>query len=190
MSGEASRSGRGAADRLDARAWIDAAHEAFREGGVEAVRVDPLAKRLGVTRGSFYWHFENRAALLGAVLGRWAHETREIVEGNEREGGAADARLLRLLRTCASDDGRLEMGVRAWAAQDDAAHRIVGQVDEERIAYVAVLLRGTGMLEADTLPSARVVYLAWLGSYTGTVPTDAEQRVADMERLWRITLGR
>jgi AcrR family transcriptional regulator len=49
--------------QLDAAAWVEAALDALAEGGVDAVRVDPLAKRLGVTRGSFYWHFKDRAAL-------------------------------------------------------------------------------------------------------------------------------
>ena len=51
------------ATTLDSAAWVEAAFDALAEGGIEAVRIDPLAKQLGVTRGSFYWHFTDRAAL-------------------------------------------------------------------------------------------------------------------------------
>src|ERR1051325_11082310 len=58
--------------RLDAEAWVAAAFDALAEGGVDAVRVEPLAKALGITKGSFYWHFADRRALLDAMLTAWA----------------------------------------------------------------------------------------------------------------------
>ena len=58
--------------RLDASAWIEAALEALADGGVEAVRVEPLAKALDVTKGSFYWHFADRRALIDAMLTSWS----------------------------------------------------------------------------------------------------------------------
>ncbi|MCZ7642308.1 MAG: TetR/AcrR family transcriptional regulator [Pseudorhodoplanes sp.] len=58
--------------RLEAADWIEAAQDALATGGVEAVRVEPLAKALAVTKGSFYWHFADRRALLDAVLDTWA----------------------------------------------------------------------------------------------------------------------
>src|SRR5262245_37612778 len=58
--------------RLDADAWIAAAFEALAAGGIDAVRVEPLAKALDITKGSFYWHFADRRALIDAMLGSWA----------------------------------------------------------------------------------------------------------------------
>ena len=63
---------RNKAARLDAAAWIAAAFDALAEGGIDAVRVEPLAKALGITKGSFYWHFADRRALLDAMLDAWA----------------------------------------------------------------------------------------------------------------------
>ena len=175
---------------LDSDAWIDAAYEMFEEGGVAAVRIDPLAKRLGITRGSFYWHFKNRAALLRALLDRWVErETERAIQTNEEGGGTAAERLLRLLRTCASDDGRLEMGVREWAAGDADARETVRCVDDRRIAYMERLTREADAPKGETETRARVAYVAWLGLYTGIAPTTVEQRIADMDQLHRMMLS-
>ncbi|MFL4470057.1 TetR/AcrR family transcriptional regulator [Tateyamaria armeniaca] len=170
--------------RLDPNAWVRAAYEMFEEGGVSAVRIDPLAKKLGITRGSFYWHFENRAALLRALLDRWVEgETERVIEENERGGGTASDRLRRLLWTCATEDGRLEMGVREWAGGDENAREIVRRVDDRRIAYMADLAREAGAPNSDAKARARIAYVAWLGFYTGIAPTTTEQRIADMDQL-------
>ena len=177
-------------ERLEPGAWVDVAYEAFERGGVGAVRVDALAKRLGITRGSFYWHFKDRRALLLAVLDRWsALNTEGTIAANERAGGSPSERLRRLLRTCASDDGRSEMGIRAWAGDDpDAAERIRA-IDERRIAYMATLSMACGIPEEDARARSRVGYLAWLGSYTGAVPAPVKRRIADIDCLWRMMLA-
>ena len=178
------------AHRLDPDAWLDAAYAMFEEGGVVAVRVDPLAKRLGITRGSFYWHFKNRAALLHALLDRWVErETERAIEVNEAGGGTAAERLLRLLRTCASDDGRLEMSVREWAAGDAAARETVRRVDDRRVAYMGELARKAGAPHDGAEARARIAYVAWLGFYTGIAPTTPEQRITDMGQLHRMMLS-
>lgn len=175
--------------RLRPDIWVDAAYKAFEAGGVSAVRVDPLAKSLGITRGSFYWHFKNRKALLQAVIDRWdADKTEGAIKKNEEAGGKPSERLLRLLRTCASDDGRFEIGIRAWANEDDEARKTLELIDSRRIAYMADLAVAAGVPEDAALARARVGYLAWLGSYTGTVPTEVEQRLADMDCLWQMML--
>ncbi len=178
------------ADRLGPDTWLAAAYAMFEEGGVNAVRIDPLAKRLNITRGSFYWHFKDRAALLRAVLDRWVEqETERTIAANEDEGGEAAKRLLRLLKTCASDDGRLEVGVREWATGDPDALEIVRKMDERRIGYMAELAREAGAPEHEATARARLAYLAWLGFYTGIAPAPVEQRLADMEQLQRMVLA-
>ncbi len=175
---------------LDPNAWVTAGYEMFQEGGVSAVRVDPLAKRLGITRGSFYWHFENRDALLRALLDRWVEsETERVIEENEQGGGTAADRLRRLLRACASEDGRLEMSVREWAAGDADARDIVRRVDDTRIAYMAKLACEAGAPKRDAEARARIAYVAWLGFYTGIAPATTEQRISDMDQLHRMMLS-
>jgi AcrR family transcriptional regulator len=77
--------------RLDASAWIDAAYDAFATGGLDAVRVEAVARALGATKGSFYWHFTDRQSLVEAVLARWEAETARIVaEVEATTGGPAE----------------------------------------------------------------------------------------------------
>src|ERR1700716_4409151 len=76
--------------------WIDEGLRALAAGGPDAVRIEPLAQTLGVTRGGFYWHFNDRNALLEEILDRWERATtEEVMERLEREGGDARARLRR-----------------------------------------------------------------------------------------------
>ncbi|MEM7487781.1 MAG: TetR/AcrR family transcriptional regulator [Pseudomonadota bacterium] len=178
-------------DHLGPDAWIDAAYARFREGGVDAVRVDPLARALGITRGSFYWHFENRAALLRALLTRWREEeTERAISENEAGGGDPGQRLLRLLHTCGADDGRLEMGMRDWAARDAAAREEVRRIDERRVAYMTDLAEAAGVPSEAAASRCRVAYLAWLGSYTDATVTSREELCADMSTLWQMVMAK
>ena len=90
---------------------------------------------------------------------------------------------------CASDDGRFEIGVRAWAAEDAGARSAVESIDDRRIAYMRDLLVGAGLRPEDAQRRARVIYLAWLGAYAGAVTASARQRVEDVKVLWRLALG-
>lgn len=156
---------------------------------MDAVRVDPLSKTLGVTRGSFYWHFENRAALLRAVLRRWREkETERAIAENEAADGDAGARLLRLLRTCGADDGRLEMGMRDWAARDEEARSEIRKIDERRVAYMSSLAEGAGVPAEVATARCRVAYLAWLGTYTDATATGSVQQLRDMDTLWHMVM--
>lgn len=173
-----------AALRLTADDWIAAAFAAFEEGGVAAVRVDALAKSLRVTRGSFYWHFKNRADLLKAVLERWdARNTEAAIAQNEATGGAAATRLARLLDMCSADDGRFEIGVRAWAGENAAARSIVERIDRRRTDYMADLLTEHGVPRLDALARAQVAYAAWIGTYIGAVPMPPEKRLETVRCL-------
>ena len=82
--------------RTPRRSWIDQGLRALADGGPDAVRIEPLAKSLGVTRGGFYWHFADRDALLAEMLDTWERAaTDEVIEQVERSGGDARTRLRR-----------------------------------------------------------------------------------------------
>ncbi|GAB4372617.1 MAG: hypothetical protein Kow00121_15120 [Elainellaceae cyanobacterium] len=105
--------------KLGQQDWIELGLRVIAENGVEAVRVEPLAKLLNVTKGSFYWHFKNRDELLEALLQEWvSRETERIIEQTETGGGDASQKLLRLLELAVQDNGQIENAVRAWATND------------------------------------------------------------------------
>jgi len=165
-------------ERLSAQHWLDAALDVLANEGVAAVRVERLAEPLSVSKGSFYWHFSDRPALLTALLGHWRKAgTDAVIEAVERSGLQGPARLERLIEICLSPRAdRMEAALRAWSAHDMAAARVTARVDREREAFVARELAALGVPAAAAARRARVLYLALIGEYTwctsGGAPTD------------------
>ena len=155
-------------DRIGPAEWIEAGVTLLAEGGIDAVRVEPLAARLGVTKGSFYWHFKDRAALYAAILDHWrATSTADVIDLLERQGGSAAERLRRLFATTVVDPRRpqLTTAVRAWARTDRLAAEAIASADAERIAYVEGLLVEHGLETATAAVRARILYLTLMGSF-------------------------
>lgn len=152
--------------RLGRDEWISAGLRALLQGGVEAVRIEPLAKTLGVTKGSFYWHFADRPALLSALLAAWEERaTDAVIRQVEKASGAPQERLTTLFWLTVSADGRLERAIRHWATQDAAARAAQTRVDERRIAYVADLFGAMGFSPEAAHTRAQLAYLALVGHY-------------------------
>lgn len=144
-----------ASSRLSRQAWIDAAVAKLAEDSVDALRVDDLALRLGVTKGSFYWHFSSREALLEAVL-EWWHDlmTGQTARILDRLPDAPRARLVKLIAIALSPradvpGGPFELTLRDWGRRDDAVMRTVRKVDAAREGIVAELYRGLGLDESE-----------------------------------------
>lgn len=169
---------------LSREAWIETAFAVLVERGVDAVRVQPLAHSLKVTRGSFYWHFSDLSDLLRALLDKWFDlSTSAVITGIEADGGLASARLLRLLEACASDDGRIELAMRNWARTDDLARKALQRVDEVRTDYLKKLILEMGLAPDDAQAMASIAYLAWLGLYSSYTVPDIGARIFQMRQL-------
>src|SRR5687767_9088254 len=122
--------------------WIDGGLQALAAGGPEAVRVEPLARSLGVTKGGFYWHFEDRGALLDAMLDRFEQAgVDEVIERVEREGGDARAKLRRLFAVTSAGGKpfRIELAIRDWARRDKTVAKRLRRVDNRRMDYLRSL---------------------------------------------------
>jgi AcrR family transcriptional regulator len=146
--------------------WVRTALSCLGERGIDAVRIEPLAKTLGVTKGSFYWHFADRSALYAAMLAEWERATTVvIIEQVEAQGGTPRARLLDLSYRTSEADSRLEMAVRAWASVDAIAADAVARVDRRRLDYLEVLLREAGLPARAARARARLSYYALIGSF-------------------------
>jgi AcrR family transcriptional regulator len=132
------------AERLTAQDWLDAAYARFRTEGLSGVRVEAVARDLGATKGSFYWHFADRAALVGAVMARWeAEETDRFIEEADVEAEPR-ARLETLFgsvsRRRAPGEDRLYIAAVAEGVGD-----VVERVTRRRVDYVATALRELGV---------------------------------------------
>lgn len=167
------------AERLSADAWTDAALRVLADDGVEAVRVEPLGRALGVTKGSFYWHFANRRALLDAALERWEEAATEAVITRVETAAAEPAERLRVLTRLAFDKGgSLDRAVRAWAIEDEVAARTVERVDARRVRFVEKLFEGHGHGRAAAAQRARMLYSALVGEAHLSVAIGRRRRVA------------
>jgi AcrR family transcriptional regulator len=153
--------------------WIRAALARLANEGIESVRIELLARDLGVSKGSFYWHFRDREDLLTCVLDRWEADETEWLAATDVKMRAA-ARWARFVEQCADlNHARLEGAVRSWAQRDEGmstriSTRISG-IDKKRTAHIASVLRDIGF----TAPSAAswsdlalLVYLGWLDRVT------------------------
>lgn len=133
--------------RLNREKWLRAALDTLNDKGIDYVKVLPLAKELGVTRGSFYWHFRDRDDLLRQMLEFWeSSQTDEVISRVTANGGTPREQL-RLLGqdVLFRKYNRYEVAVRAWAMADTAARRAVRRVDRKRLKFVSGLLASDGV---------------------------------------------
>lgn len=153
--------------RLSVDDWAAAALTAIAEGGLAAVAVERLATQLRTTKGSFYWHFRNRDALVRAALDRWEQQhTDVIIDAMEQFPDPADRlhRLLRLIteHTHPRPENQIEVALLA-SASDPAVAAALARVTERRISYVAELFTQLGSDPDRARRQALLAYTAWLG---------------------------
>ncbi|NMG53370.1 TetR/AcrR family transcriptional regulator [Aromatoleum aromaticum] len=124
--------------QLDRDAWIVAATDVLAEEGVAGLRVEVLAKRLKVTKGSFYWHFQDRHDLLMAVLQTWRDgRIRDIVKQTRADPGRELEQIYHVIDIYSTSRSRrgamIELAVRDWARRDPETAAIVAEVDDIRL---------------------------------------------------------
>lgn len=194
MSRAAEESDAGQPDhRLGRADWIDAAMDALIEGGVEAVRITRLAESLSVTRGSFYWHFEDRDDLLRALRQRWETTNTPAVRAAVAGAESLDTAILGFFDAWVLPsrfDARLDHAMRAWANRDPEIRCAVEAADSERIAVVTAMFRRFGYLEQDAFIRARILYFAQIGYYALGIREPAVDRVSYLESYFRGFTGR
>jgi AcrR family transcriptional regulator len=172
--------------------WIRAAAEALSADGVEGVRVEALARDLSVTKGSFYWHFADRAALLEAVLTRWEEAAAGSLEAASSQA-SAEQRIASLFRQLARPTGGLtDAEVRAWARRERAVAERVAEMERKRVVFLKEQLSEMGASLVDAHRRAEAGYLAaiaWLerASRTPWMKSDYGAFVTD---VFRLLLGR
>jgi AcrR family transcriptional regulator len=165
--------------------WIDEGLRALAAGGPDAVRIESLARALGVSKGGFYWHFDDRRALLEELLDTWERVSiDEVIERVDNGGGDARARLRRLFALASSSEGLLaiDLAVRDWSRRDPAVAERLRRADNRRMAYMRSLFAAFCPDEDDVEVRCMLAFSLWIGNHF--VAADHGQRSrADVLRL-------
>ena len=177
--------------RTPRSSWIEEGLRALAAGGPDAVRIEPMAQTLGVTRGGFYWHFDDRRALLEEILDAWERASvDEVIESVESAGGDARAKLRRLSGLAGSSDEplRIDLAVRDWARREQTVADRLRRVDNRRMDYVRSLFGAFCPDEADVEARCLVFYSLWIGSHFIAADHGTRSR-ADVLKLALTRLG-
>lgn len=166
-------------------AWIEAATRALAAGGPDSVRVEALAKDLGVSKGGFYWHFEDRPALIEEALDAWERRGTEDVIATVDSGGEDPRQKLRRLfelAPAAQGTFAVELALRDLSRRDRKVAARLRRIDARRLEYLRSLFRQFCADEDDVEARAMLAYSLFIGSYFVTAGSGERTR-AEVQRL-------
>lgn len=167
-----------AQQRHSKKSWISAGLTALKTSGPTALRAEPLAKELGTTKGSFYWHFKDVPAFHDAVIESWQTETLSVLVHQLATDGAPEHRLNVFGKQLLAD--QIDPAMRQWAQNHKTAKRAIQQIDEQRLTYISTLLSHLGV----TNPAfALACYGTLIGSqtiHTNNTPSEAFTALIDL----------
>lgn len=148
---------------LTVEAWLNLALEELRSHGYGALRAQPLAKKLDVTRGSFYHHFESIDAFHTAVIDHWSTKTSGQIASEAQDFDDPLEALDDLLQKTLRSGEALERAIRSWSTVASSVAEAVERVDQERIGIADALLRQAGLHETESIARAKLLYWAAIG---------------------------
>ena len=178
-------------DRVSKDQWLAQALEVFTREGEPGVRIEPLAREIGVAKAGFYWHFKDRADLLSQLLDYWAHEYTEVVTTNEAllQLPAAERLLAVMEMIWEHDLAGLDLHFHVWARKDARVARKVNQVLRKRLDYLKRLFSEAGFSGDELEMRARLFV-----TYTSNEPLmlrfkSREQASQLRKRRWQLLLA-
>jgi AcrR family transcriptional regulator len=175
--------------RLTAQDWIDFGLTTLAHEGFDALKADVLARRLGVSRGSFYWHFTDLGAFHARVIERWKQAATEAIIADIERYELYEERLNALLRHAFGHSAALEIRMRAWAETNAAAARALDDIDRRRRGYIERLLLEAGIAPALAATRTQVLYWTYLGAALNRSKLTGERLERIVAELKRIALG-
>jgi AcrR family transcriptional regulator len=174
--------------RLSAQDWIEFALLTLAREGFEALKADVLARKLGVSRGSFYWHFADLRSFHAKVIEFWKEAATEAIIADVERHQSSEERLDALLRHAFGHGARVEIRMRAWADSNPDAAQALNDIDHRRRAYIQQLLTEMGVEQSLAATRAKLLYWVYLGAaLSGSeVSGDRLDRVvAELKRVGR-----
>ena len=174
--------------RLTRDSWIICAFDTLYEEGIDSVRIERLAKKLRVTKGSFYWHFKDRTVLLDALIEHWNDEmTKTVLENARMFHGDPVQRIFSTLHDIVSNERtKYDPVIRAWSNHDPRAKKYVEKVDKLRLSFLIELFNDAGFDEEESEIRARMLYYYVLGEAYVTRKESRTLRLKRIERKARI----
>lgn len=161
--------------------WLAAAREAFLDSGIDAVKIQPLANRLGLSRTSFYWFFEDRDAVLQALLDDWEEtNTKPIIQASEAFAETISEAVLTMIAVFLPGGGfenKLDLAIRGWAHQSDTVAALVNATDEIRLSALRAMFERFDYRPDEADVRARTMYLVQIGYISMQVQEDLNLRL-------------
>ena len=174
--------------------WLDAACDLLQQQGVAAVMIQPLSKRLKLSRTSFYWFFADREALLAAVLERWRERNTGAILRQAEAYSETVAEATLNVFDCWVDsrlfDTKFEFAVRSWALQSDAVAAEISAADRQRIGAISAMFQRFGYAPVEADVRARTVYLTQIGYISMQTVEEPGERMARIAHYVEIFTGR
>ncbi|MBR1131261.1 TetR/AcrR family transcriptional regulator [Bradyrhizobium iriomotense] len=171
-------------EQLSVEDWTSQGLKTLAKSGFTALKADPLAKAMGVSRGSFYWHFADLGAFHAAVLKRWREIAAEQIIADVEAAG--DEPLQALLRRSFGARLDLERAVRNWAAFDAGAQAAVRAIDRRRLDYIEQLLGKRGLAPTTAQARAQILYWTFLGFALSGAPVPAARLQGMLDEILRM----
>jgi AcrR family transcriptional regulator len=176
--------------RLD---WLQSALEVFVSEGIDAVRITRLADDLGVTRGSFYWHFENREDLIDALVSYWKDKNTAALTRSVNNAASLAEGIFRFFETCidaADFDSRLDLAIREWSRRSSRIRELVDREDAARLEALQNFFAGFDYPMPEALIRARVLYYSQIGFYALEIEEPLSTRLSYTEAYFECFTGR
>ncbi|MEM9880357.1 MAG: TetR/AcrR family transcriptional regulator [Pseudomonadota bacterium] len=172
--------------RLSDRDWLNAGLKTLAHSGFAALKAAPMAQMLGVSRGSFYWHFKDIGDFQERLLRHWQDKTTDAIIAELDMRQHSKERLPDLMARAYAAKPQLDNAIRVWAQNHTLARKYVAKVDKLRIDYIVSLLIAAGLDDAKARPRARFLYAASLGDPAIAIQAAAHFHQADLEDLARL----
>jgi AcrR family transcriptional regulator len=189
MAGTKKRNG---AEKVSRERWLEIARTTLIREGIDAVKVNYLAKKLGVTRGGFYWRFKNPAELYDALLDDWRRSNTAPLVGALCGPGDPASRLHTAFQLWIDEkefNPDYDAAVRAWSLVSRKVAKAVHEVDDQRIEALKRLFLDAGYEEQEAFIRARITYFHQVGYYAMRVRESTRRRYELSELYYRILSG-